>query len=793
MLKPMRLETRRLFCLLLSLALALQPVTVLHARMLREDEGRSSARQPTSADQATRDEITPLLKKLHSLVDPNRLPERFDALEKFAGKESDAAFDVAAKAKELGKEVDSAFAFVRDAVRYEVYPGVLRGSRGTLMAMAGNSFDKSLLLAELLKEQGVNVRFVRGQLDSDRAEALVSQMFQQVRNQADRGAVADEDAPDLPVEFIEGSNAFGQLIVARWIASLESVTAALRSSKIGVAGEPPVSRHALVAEATDHCWIEVQRDETWTALDASFQDSEAGRIYASAANPIDALTPDAHQQVVIRLQFEQRKTSGLETTELLQYETTAEELHGAAVSLRHEIRAENSTWIATPVLRIEDVELRGEKISAPAGGLASGVNQLGGNLFNRAKGESIEQGITALWLDVDFIRPNGIKETVRRELFDRIGTAARNEKRAGKAPLTPLPANGLPPVLTGVFAFSFSNGTLHPGFSQVRFARQVPLMRKSIANGVTPTTATPPISADEQVRLLADSLCLLATSFHMRSKSNIQQAVSSGAWNDVWFYEAAPRLAIVHFVPASGEHAAENTFEIKIDLRRNDLRPVAANATGPEIIWANVSRGLLDAALEHVMFVDSAATTTNVMNSPSTIALVEHARQVGVEFEVVTSHDVLSQLSLPMDAKSRLLSDFHEPLALIAPAKAIPVGETERTGWWRVDLASGETLAVMDTGLHEGGMLVRSSDWMQDSVELGLMHYVQAIVVVGCMTVFPAVFAAWFWGEVQSQNAYRRGFNDGLNAATESMSRRYGVPDPRDGAIDYSVPPPQNR
>lgn len=787
MFKQMSLGTNHSICWLLSLTLVLQPPLVRHSNLLADETEQSCAAR------ATHDDITLLLEKLHSFGDPNKVSEHLDTLEKFAQTKPAPAFDVASKAHELGKDIDAMFAFVRDAVRYEVYPGVLRGSRGTLMAMAGNSFDKSLLLAELLKTHGVNVRFVRGQLDADHAEALVSQMFQQAQGQAERRTIEDKVATELPLEFAEGSNAFAQLIVARWTSSLECVSEALRSSEIGIGSEPPVPKQKLIAEAADHCWLEVQQGDTWKAFDASFQNSEAGKTFAATPKLLDDLPQDLHQRVVVRLSLEQRTSRGMETSELLQHQTKAADLHGAAISLHHELASENSTWTATTVLRIDDVEVRGEKISAPAGGVASGVNQLGSNLFNRAKGEaSVEQGITAMWLEFDFISPSGMKETVRRDLFDRIGIVARTEERDGKAPLTPLPANGLPPALSGIFAFSFCNGTLHPGISQARFARHIPLMRKSIGNGLTPT-ATSDVSADEHVRMLSDSLSLVAASFHQRSKANIQQAISSGVWNDVWFYEATPRLAIVHFVPASGGNAAENTFEIKIDLRRNNLRAVAARAAGPEIIWANVHRGLLDAALEHVMFVDSAAANASVKNSGSTIALVEHARQNGVKFQVVKSQTMLSRLHLPADAKLRLQNNFRAPLAFIAPASAVPIGGTERTGWWQVDLASGETLAVMDTGLHEGGMLIRWSDRMQDSVELGLMHYVQALIVVGCMTVFPAVVAAWFWGEIQSQAAYRRGFNDGLNRATDSMVNRYDVPDPRDGAIDYSVPPPNNR
>jgi hypothetical protein len=44
---------------------------------------------------------------------------------------------------------------VRHEVRFDTYDRVLRGARGTLMAMAGNALHKSLLLAALLRQHGV--------------------------------------------------------------------------------------------------------------------------------------------------------------------------------------------------------------------------------------------------------------------------------------------------------------------------------------------------------------------------------------------------------------------------------------------------------------------------------------------------------------------------------------------------------------------------------------------------------------------------------------------------------------
>ncbi len=74
-------------------------------------------------------------------------------------------------------DLDGTFAAVATGIRFEAYPGILRGPRGTVLAHGGNAADQSLLLADLLRGQGYRVRFVRGTLEGGNLDTLIRGMY----------------------------------------------------------------------------------------------------------------------------------------------------------------------------------------------------------------------------------------------------------------------------------------------------------------------------------------------------------------------------------------------------------------------------------------------------------------------------------------------------------------------------------------------------------------------------------------------------------------------------------------
>jgi transglutaminase-like putative cysteine protease len=78
-------------------------------------------------------------------------------------------FDVNAVAAKVGNDPVKLFEWVRENTFFVPYRGVLRGPSGVLMDRVGNSLDRSLLLADLLRVSGQEVRLAHARLSSAQA------------------------------------------------------------------------------------------------------------------------------------------------------------------------------------------------------------------------------------------------------------------------------------------------------------------------------------------------------------------------------------------------------------------------------------------------------------------------------------------------------------------------------------------------------------------------------------------------------------------------------------------------
>ena len=211
----------------------------------------------------------------------------------------------------LGRDPSRIFKYVRDAIAFEVYQGALRGARGTLLAMAGNSVDRAALLAAMLVRSGQRVRFVHGTLAQPDAERLVASMW---IAHASPGAKTDGGSSS---ELRAAGEQFTRAVQRDGKLVRDILQQAGRPAQSG----QPVTLQSLTQEAQDHYWVESSPDgRTWTAMDPSYATSTPGQVFAQPGETLDSLPEGLFHHVEIRVRVEEAVGGSLVSREVLKYD-----------------------------------------------------------------------------------------------------------------------------------------------------------------------------------------------------------------------------------------------------------------------------------------------------------------------------------------------------------------------------------------------------------------------------------------------------------------------------------------
>ncbi len=219
-------------------------------------------------------------------------------MKKVAADPAPSTSDVDRKATELGNDPTALFAYIRDQVRTEVYPGVLRGARGALMGGAGNAWDQSLLVAAMLRHHGREVRFARAHLAPADAAKIVARMF----DDAEHARVAVRPSVQIADALQKQSRVLLARVQDKWQRSHADVVDALKRGALAL-GDRAVTDEMLAAEAGDHLWAEYRDADRWVPMD-TVAGSRVGDTVASAAETF-AEVPDAlYHHVTIRVTVE---------------------------------------------------------------------------------------------------------------------------------------------------------------------------------------------------------------------------------------------------------------------------------------------------------------------------------------------------------------------------------------------------------------------------------------------------------------------------------------------------------
>ncbi len=368
--------------------------------------------------------------------------------------------DVVAKAYQLGANVDSIFAFVRNSIRFEPYSGVLRGARGALMAGSANALDRSLLLAHLLAAQGYNVRIVPGSLAEKDVETLMQSWEKADPHVASMptgkiSQIVREAGESEILEWAESARSYGTAM-HNWITQRSTSDAASIRDVVGSQARwftDTMDKH-IREQTTSHFWVQVEQNSNWVDLDPSFPTARIGQRLAVPGEAFDPSKPPQEllHKVAIRVTAEYIAGENRSEQVVLDATIATKDLVAQQMYLTNEpvdVRAPDDFSRASKfraVLQVGKERHEGTDYvigaSQPAAG-PGGLPDVGGEL---AGGEATAPVLSGLWLDVTLSGPGMQSFSEKRYLLDRIGFARRAQGKRG--PLVEIAAQRLPYLLT---------------------------------------------------------------------------------------------------------------------------------------------------------------------------------------------------------------------------------------------------------------------------------------------------------------------------------------------------------
>ena len=619
-------------------------------------------------------------------------------------------FDPAALAEKLGNDPRVHFEWVRDNTWWAPYRGLLRGSQGVLLDRLGSNLDRAVLLGDLLRRAGHEVRLAHAELPQSRARELLDKLRTPDRR---AGPVNRAPAPDERKRTEDKAKTL--------VDEQSRALYAMVKDAAETAGTRDEQR--AVAAMRDYWWVECRQAGKWLALDALLPDAVPGSALASASDTSSwdpkkaapAIPDDAWHVVQLRVVVE--RFEGGHTTEsaVLEHSLRPAEVLERPIMLMHSPKPWPETfpdatadpnaignaavsvreWV--PILQVGDEWFAqsgfsdgGEPIAEPfsaerdvsaagGAGFMSGFGEaLGGG------GETASSALTAEWLDYEIHVPGEPVQRLRRPVFDLLGPTRR------AAPAADFDAS--------------TNERLIERYEALLGSTQM-LLQVSDLTGAFLTHL-------ETRSIVANQAAIKKLSKEGDDAEAAKQASEILNRLDTWgplpvlaLWRSAlggnPRSSFIdrpnvlnYRIGAPAVNADRIAFREQIDI--------AANSTG--VTWGSRRNTFEDRLRQGV-----ADTVAEVLALGGDFGETENSAVVfdkagndpqRSKFVPANASDFGEGLGWSKDAIGRLGEDVNAGFMAVALRQPVPVGGLDRVGWWRIDPASGSTIGVMETGFH---------------------------------------------------------------------------------------------
>jgi len=626
-----------------------------------------------------------------------------------------SGFDLEAKLDRLDFDVNNIIEFARRSIAFEQYSGSLRGPKGTLLSLAGNSLDQSLLLGKLLRDAGYEARIARATLDEETSSALLRQMTHPAPS-SDSGKINEELAASL-IKLAGDKITLKELLVRLESSanpktdpdykSVQETTRFLRKA-LGDAGIEPVRQdepQALIAEARDYFWVQYRELAAggWTDAHPAFIDDPPDTIPTPVSFISDAVPEDLLHRIQLQF-FIERSTGGkLEMIPVSGiWERPAANLADTPVSFSVvPIGISTDTVLEKGIAEAIDnsaifatifngsampggmnFDLKGNIVDPmAASNSAAGVFATVGDQFGsatKALGGDVPT-LTAHWIQITLITPGGSETSYRRTTLDQIGPAARAKGRApdNLAPVSSEDALALLNRHTIMIAVGRTPQSLVIDRSFDWILRAEPTarqLREQVAYREHQDLEAPEFKPAEEAPTYWPGYPGLFLVFDRANALLDSHRV----------YRARPGI-VIH---VQGQQSIDTGFEM-IDVVTNARRAVVIDKDIPRLDpKAAMVTGVWDTAKEGTLLKPGD-------NRVDTETVFTNALAKGKPLVTLIPGKPISGVTLSPDIEALVESDLSRGFAVV-----LPDGQdfVQNAAWWRVNPDTGETVGQARDG-----------------------------------------------------------------------------------------------
>jgi len=554
----------------------------------------------------------------------------------------------------FGGSWQEAFAFVRDNIRFEPTPHLMKTAQGALWGHSGNAREQALLLAEVLRGLKVESRMAAGRLGKDQAVALIGSLFAEKKDFS--------YADDIPLS-------------------------------------QPLEDEALIVRVSDHVWVQIKQDGQWLDLDPCFPDAERGTAYAYADQTFASLPDRAFPRMMISMSVQK----GGAREDILMLEQGLHEMVNQPVTLSISTSFEES-----------EEKSSGGSVGGAFGGLAggaSGKKAKKGLVATYKAALIVNEGMEAAGEFTEKI-PKKSQELVAEDVLDRVWLTFRltldgkplieservlfeKNQAEDEFPLFQRHSILIVPNAIPLEAWEVDLSKVTDDRLLKQIKSTVDEIKKSVKSKKD-KNALLDQSLSLEEKLGRDMGHLINMIFAYTSDVITADA---GEALSVCSYYALPRI-IISSVEGDGKHVTT-----LIDLRQDRIEALpypgqALGMTGTFLYGRGVFESVVEGKVLELFLGKRALTTAYIMQEAA-------KKKIPVRFLSENEKAELERLGMPEPVSARALKAMAAGAVLVIPKRSIRFDGQDRWGWWQVDPKSQEVIGVLDTGLHQA-MLQRT-------------------------------------------------------------------------------------